>query len=932
MTARSVRRTRLAVESLESRMTPTADWAVDSFDGNVSGSTPNQWHAWGSDGNSGFGVTSVRAIGTGALASAGGSTRTSRTWRMADYPRDVRVAASVYADTLVPAQVFARGRGLDGERPTYYAVSLARGLDVKLIRVVNGTRTELASLRTTAYASGLWVDVSLTTQGNAIQARIRRRDTGQWLNPFGNWQVEPAAALSATDAAIASSGRVGLARPAAYAGPVYFDEVRVGPPAEDLTPPAVTAAVRTLSTAVAPGTVAGLVRFYGRVHEANDVNRVEFFVDGDLASTRSGRSPSVDFDSRNLANGRHTLTVRAWDAAGNVGEATASFIVRNTTSVRVPIIPRHYDHIRFAALAYNSLAIGPRERELLRESIDLVVPNARYLQEIDATAPATPQLIYSNVSNLYLELLTDWLGYADRHGVDRESAFYHVAEPTPFTGASPSSQPVNWLWNVQRGSSTGATGFVKLTSETRSGTTPDVPFGGAGESLYLGYPERFREINVWLARIAGDGWTGLIEYASRVDGAGRPVAWKNLPMVANTTANFRRSGVITFDPPADWKPAIVPGSSSRLFYLRIRTSSGDAASTPIASAILGRNYVQAKVAWSGTIPAFDGQADVDGNGYLNDAEYARRRPGFNARFEYESRLFYPNYGQMRFVTNPAGKGVAAWAAAYHRQLLNRNPLADGVFMDNSGGQAPFDGADLIEPADAYGWEYAALLGAINRGIAPKWVLANTSGGGASADRVARQSPATIEEFALRPMAHNWMQFHDLSAMVDRRLSIAPSGGFLILDSLSTGGSPVDPRTQMAALAYYYLLAKPDSTFFMTWGGEEPASAWDRHWFDAIAFDVGRPSGRWSEFAAGSDPSNRELMYRVYQRPYENALVLHKPLSYSAGKGTGGTTDAAATTHQLPGRYRLLNADGSLGPPTSAVTLRNGEGAILVPVS
>jgi hypothetical protein len=58
-------------------------------------------------------------------------------------------------------------------------------------------------------------------------------------------------------------------------------------------------------------------------------------------------------------------------------------------------------------------------------------------------------------------------------------------------------------------------------------------------------------------------------------------------------------------------------------------------------------------------------------------------------------------------------------------------------------------------------------------------------------------------------------------------------------------------------------------------------------------------------------------------------VLYKPLSYKLGAGTGTTADATATTHRLNGTYRPLRADGTLGPPVTSVTLRNGEGAILV---
>jgi hypothetical protein len=350
-----------------------------------------------------------------------------------------------------------------------------------------------------------------------------------------------------------------------------------------------------------------------------------------------------------------------------------------------------------------------------------------------------------------------------------------------------------------------------LTGEARSAAVGDVPLGGAGEGLYLGYPDKFRELNVTLYRAPSVNWAGMLEYPSRVDAGGRPSAWKPLTSLADTTQGFRTSGQLTFDPPADWQTAVVPGSDARLYYVRVRATAGAADEAPILSTVLGRDFVGANGARSGIIPAFDAAADANHDGYLLDAEYARRRDGFDARFVYESRLFYPYYGQMRFVTNPSGTGVAAWATTYHRRLLKAQPAADGVFMDNSAGKPPTGGASLIESTSSYASDYAAVLGAINRGIAPAWVLANTSGGGADADRVVRQVPATVEEFALRPLAHNWTQFRDTADLVARRLSLTNPPGHLILDTLSAGGSPTDPRTRIAALAYYYLLADPDAT-------------------------------------------------------------------------------------------------------------------------
>src|SRR5262249_22784128 len=158
-------------------------------------------------------------------------------------------------------------------------------------------------------------------------------------------------------------------------------------------------------------------------------------------------------------------------------------------------------HIRIALLAFSGNPMGAFEERLLRESVDLVVPNAAYLEHIHAVAPDTPQLLYTNTSNLYLELLTDWLGYPDAHRHSREVAFYHPARPLAFRGDSPSSRPVTWFWGVYRGGRT----LHDLTSAAHA-KAGEFRFPRDGETLYVGYPERFREVNVRLASAAGDGW------------------------------------------------------------------------------------------------------------------------------------------------------------------------------------------------------------------------------------------------------------------------------------------------------------------------------------------------------------------------------------------------------------------------------------------
>jgi hypothetical protein len=328
------------------------------------------------------------------------------------------------------------------------------------------------------------------------------------------------------------------------------------------------------------------------------------------------------------------------------------------------------------------------------------------------------------------------------------------------------------------------------------------------------------------------------------------------------------------------------------------------------------------------IPAFDHAADLNDDGYLTDAEYSTRKAGLDARFEYESRLFYPYYGQMRFVTNPSDPNVRRWAADYHVRLLSGNALADGVFMDNATGRVPFPGISVLEPTNTFSADSGALMGAISRAIQPKWVMANTAGGREDASAIAANSVGAFEEFLLRPMQANWSEVGDAVNLINSRL--APGGApYLVIDSYPAGGSSTDPRTLTATLAYYYLVADPERTFLMFFGGYNPSSTWTQHWTPAAAVDVGAPTGAMRVFATGVDPLSPMLDYKVFARNYENGLVLYKPLSYKSGIGEGTKNDQTATTHQLGGNYRPVNADGTLGAVITSIRLRNGEGAVLI---
>jgi hypothetical protein len=895
------------------------------FSQTVAGRLPPGWVQWSNQAPAAV-ILNPGASYSKALRFDAGSGNNARAWLSDTLPADLEASASVLVDNLVPSELIVRGHGLDSATPTYYAATLTRGLHVQLWKVVNGVRTKLGELKSTEYMSGRWLRVSLDAEGSTLRVRVQRLDTGEFLGPSGNWQRAETWSLTRSDSAIAGPGKVGLGREASYDGQSTFDDLLAAVPN---TPPPNA----TLSGLVDGAVLSSSVLVEAKVDAAANARRVEFLVDERRESVDTRGPFQWLLNPGSFAAGPHQLTVRVTDTRGNTTELERDFTVTRTPppsdngkSPAAPNIPQHYDYIRLAELAYNGLTFGPLEQQLLRNSIDLVIPDTSNLVRVNHSAPNTPQLVYTNASNLYQDTLLDWLAYADAHGINRESAFYHVAHALAFAGNSASSQPVNWFWGVYLDGT--PRGLLDLTSNAHT-ASDTLTLGERGQSLYIGYTEQFREINVNLASGARGGWSGVLEYATSVDSQGQPTGWAPLKTLSDSTKGFRHSGQITFDPPKDWKTSLVGNGGSRLFHVRIRTVTSGTA--PVARTILGRDYVNAHGGKTGIIPAFDASADLNHDGYLNDMEYAHRAPGMNARFAYESRVFFGTYGQMRPATNPSSAAFRAWLIDYHERFLRTHSLADGFFIDNSGGKVPVADSEVLENTANYTTDYATMLRGLESALAPRWTLVNTSNGNSKTNAIVGGTSAYFEEFALRPLTHTYQQFEDLAnAIAQRQGTNGSRTPFAVLDSLPTGGSPTDPRTHMATLAYYYLLADPKHTFLDLYGGYEPSTQWSRHWIPAIATNVGQPKGDWKLFSTGRDPSNKNLTYRVYERDYTNAIVLYKPLSYSPSKGVKGTLGAnTATTQQLNGRYRPLRANGILGAPVTSISLRNGEGAILI---
>ncbi|MEA5115933.1 MAG: Ig-like domain-containing protein [Geobacteraceae bacterium] len=94
-----------------------------------------------------------------------------------------------------------------------------------------------------------------------------------------------------------------------------------------------TAPTVTMTSPAANATVSGTVTIGASASDAVGVSRVEFYRDGTLLSASNVAPYSYSWNTTTVANGSHTLSVRAYDLSGNVGQSSQRTVtVRNTIS------------------------------------------------------------------------------------------------------------------------------------------------------------------------------------------------------------------------------------------------------------------------------------------------------------------------------------------------------------------------------------------------------------------------------------------------------------------------------------------------------------------------------------------------------------------------------------------------------------------------
>lgn len=94
-----------------------------------------------------------------------------------------------------------------------------------------------------------------------------------------------------------------------------------------------TAPTCSITAPTAGSTVSGTVTITASASDNVGVTKVEIYVDGALRTTDTASPYTWDWNTTTFANSSHTITAKAYDAAGNIGQAAnVSVTVNNNTS------------------------------------------------------------------------------------------------------------------------------------------------------------------------------------------------------------------------------------------------------------------------------------------------------------------------------------------------------------------------------------------------------------------------------------------------------------------------------------------------------------------------------------------------------------------------------------------------------------------------
>ena len=147
-------------------------------------------------------------------------------------------------------------------------------------------------------------------------------------------------------------------------------------------------------------------------------------------------------------------------------------------------------------------------------------------------------------------------------------------------------------------------------------------------------------------------------------------------------------------------------------------------------------------------------------------------------------------------------------------------------------------------------------------------------------------------------------------------------------SVSNGSGSYTKEEVIHGNTCWFYISSTDSSIIyqQTTNGPSTFSWEDVSWCGSMDYDVGAPLETYSTAQSGNDPKG--YSYRIYTRAFERAVVYLRP----RGSWNQDIDEGTAVTVTLDNPYREVYPDGTIGAPTTTISIRNAQGKIMIPAS
>lgn len=564
--------------------------------------------------------------------------------------------------------------------------------------------------------------------------------------------------------------------------------------------------------------------------------------------------------------------------------------------------------------------------------------------------------------------------FATSNGLNAEEILLHAKQDYK------SSLSTAWSQMDKFDKFEGKNGILKTTDDIKYTDLTDIGYAGStplSNNIYLGYEEAFAEANFTFqtfglnVKATWEYWNGN--------------SWAALT-VNDATNNFTSNGKISFLPPSNWARRVLNGSRNK-YFVRIRFAG--ASTYPVTSSIKGDDWLRGASSlcrgWDATSPSI-----INPSSELAYNPTPPENSSAKFRYQARIPMWAPNYfianpADYQVINGVKVRTWTAYLVKIMSDMVAQN--YSGILCDDGERDVASDGiaSSLTDFADktANSWNtesinrYKDIVTGLHK-VAPETKV----GVNAKSKNLVKQGDWNLLEYVNYVTSVDYPRniipadvYQQTTMTYDDYLPInnptGIKGVFIYADTSDTASFYQNYPSSTAKSSYQWdrsnrgpmlaltkhLIASNDSTYFSYFsrGGfyyserdeiflkdgttlhlakdAVPDVSLVKRWgmyFPAIGVDFGLPD------VNGHNAGVRDLQWRkgvdiggiqdVWRRDYTNAVVLHRPATWSSNISE---YDTASVPISLNATYYPLSADGFTGAGITSIALRTGEGAILM---